>query len=131
MAPNQMHAEPASVQREERGVQEPEHFEVEPGVDVDGEALSVVEAEAAEAAADLSVTSFKCAGCGLSHGHATDKHRASDSFDMSHEEAGTEMGTNPNCHCGANELAARNVPGAESTASSAPVPEHVNAALGR
>lgn len=57
-------------------------------------------------ARDGRVQSWKCAGCGLSHGHDTDKHRASDSFSMSESDV-RAMDSNGNCHCGVNELGRR------------------------
>jgi hypothetical protein len=64
---------------------------------------------------------FKCAHpkCGLVHEHDTNKHRASDDFDMSVEES-AEMEANPNCHCGLGELARRD------DVSDAPSPSRAN-----
>jgi len=52
----------------------------------------------------FSVRGFKCAKCGLAHMHDTNKHRATDSFDMGDSEA-ADMEFNPNCHGGVNQLA--------------------------
>lgn len=95
-------------------------------------------AQEVDATADgFEVRDFKCVACGLTHGHTTDKHRASDvdGFDMSAGDAG-DMDMNPNCHCGVHELAARpdhyGVDGdvAQGRADKAPVPEHVHTMIG-
>lgn len=75
----------------------------------------------------MDVTGFKCVHekCGLVHGHDTTKHRTSDSFDMSEDEA-AQMDTNPNCHCSLNEAARTGVEGAPSPSRAndmAPVPD--------
>lgn len=80
-----------------------------------------------EMASDFDVDGFKCAheDCGLVHTHSTTKHRASDDFDVSDEEAGN-MEANPNCHCGLGEMARRDVEGAPSPSranSMAPIPD--------
>lgn len=81
----------------------------------------------AEMAGSFKISGFKCAHeqCGLVHGHATDKHRVGDSFDVSdHDVAGMEM--SPNCHCGLNELAKRGVDGAPTPSQAndtAPIPD--------
>lgn len=87
--------------------------------------------EELDAAADSArATGFKCAHpkCGLVHGHATNKHRTGDSFDMSHSEA-AQMEANPNCHCGLNGVARRSdVPSAPSPSeanSKAPIPDQM------
>lgn len=104
--------------------------------------VGVVEAEVSSVSADglqntldsmaesFDVTGFKCAQCGLTHGHSTNKHRASDSFDVSQEEA-AEMEFNPACHCGYNAIAAgaedvdvADAPSLESASSTAPIPDH-------
>jgi len=120
--------------------QEPELEEVEGGViELDpaedaSEGISELEAEIEATADGFSVRGFKCTKCGLAHGHATDKHRASDSFAMNHEEAG-QLDFNPNCHCGAHALAHGQGPGsvdrreARSVADQAPVPESVQQEL--
>lgn len=76
----------------------------------------------------FEVSGFKCVGCGLSHGHDTDKHRSSDSFNMSHEEAGN-MEANSVCHCGVNAIGYGddgpdrvNRSEARSVADNAPIP---------
>jgi hypothetical protein len=71
---------------------------------------------------------FKCAHpqCGLVHEHNTNKHRASDSFNMSDVEAAS-MEANPNCHCGLGELARRDdvsdAPSPSRANDKAPVPD--------
>lgn len=55
----------------------------------------------------FNVRAFKCVKCGLAHEHDTVKHRVSDSFDISEEDAATDMEFNSVCHCGYNEVAAR------------------------
>lgn len=90
------------------------------GADVLHEAID----EVAEA---FTVGGFKCVHeqCGLVHNHGTTKHRASDTFDMSEEEAAS-MEANPNCHCGLGELARRGVAGApdvDRAESMAPIPD--------
>lgn len=76
----------------------------------------------------FSVRDFKCVKCGIVHGHDTTKHRASDSFDMSEDEA-SSMKFNPNCHCGVQELGRRGSDygvdegDAARTAGSAPIPD--------
>jgi len=80
-----------------------------------------------EVAEGFSVGGFKCVHekCGLVHNHDTTKHRASDTFDMSDEEAAS-MEANPNCHCGLGELARRGVSGApdvDRAESMAPIPD--------
>lgn len=83
-----------------------------------------------EGAESFSVTGFKCAECGLAHGHDTSKHRVSDAFAMGDDDA-ADMDANPCCHCGAHEAAARagelGIDGgkARSTAGKAPVPDSV------
>lgn len=73
------------------------------------------------------MSGFKCVhqDCGLVHGHDTTKHRGSDSFDMSDEEA-AQMEANPNCHCGLNEAARTGVEDAPSPSRAnemAPIPD--------
>lgn len=60
----------------------------------------------ADMASGFDVTGFKCTECGLAHMHDTNKHRASDSFDMGEGEAAS-IDMNPNCHCGVQELGRR------------------------
>lgn len=126
-------AELAQDQRERaREVAEPD-AEVELDVGT-GEDIQELQAEIEMTAEGFRVSDFKCQKCGLAHGHDTDKHRASDSFELSHEEA-AEMDFNPNCHCGAHELAQRggdfgvDESKAANTARSAPVPESVKKQL--
>jgi len=63
-----------------------------------------------------------------SKSHSTNKHRASDDFSMSSDEA-AEMEANPNCHCGLAELARRgDVSGTPSPSRAndmAPVPDEM------
>lgn len=120
--------------------QEPELEEVEGGIiELDpaedaSEGLAALESEIEATAEGFSVRGFKCTKCGLAHGHDTDKHRASDSFGMNHEQAGA-MEFNPNCHCGVHALAHGQGPDtvnrsdARSTADGAPVPESVQQEL--
>lgn len=88
-------------------------------------------------ASDMTVSSFKCAACGLSHGHDTNKHRAGDSFEASGKDLAEGMEFNPNCHCGAHELAARGSEfgvdevAAQDTAGRAPVSDDVKRAVNR
>lgn len=86
-----------------------------------------LQAELAAIADSMDVSGFKCAheDCGLVHNHSTNKHRASDDFDMSDDEA-ADMEANPNCHCGLNELAHRGVSDAPSPSTAnnrAPIPD--------
>jgi len=120
--------------------QEPELDEVEGGViELDpatdsSEGIAELEAELERTAEGFSVSGFKCTQCGLAHGHDTDKHRASDSFAMNHEEAG-QMDFMPNCHCGVHALSRGRGPesvdhaSARQTADEAPVPESVQRQL--
>jgi len=83
-----------------------------------------------EATADsMDVRGFKCVHekCGLVHGHDSTKHRSSDSFDMSDNEA-AEMEANPNCHCGLNELARTGVSDMSPSRanSKAPIPDEMS-----
>lgn len=85
--------------------------------------------EALSTVADgFSVRGFKCGKCGLAHMHDTDKHRASDSFDMSVDEAASMEYANF-CHCGVNELARHgndygvDEGSASRTAGNAPIPD--------
>jgi len=79
-------------------------------------------------AREFDVTGFKCPTCGLAHMHGTNKHRASDAFDISVSDT-ADMDYNPNCHCGVNELARRgsdfgvDETAASSTAGHAPIPD--------
>lgn len=129
----------AEVIQEE--VAQPE-VEVEATVGASSE-LSVEAAglqDALDTVADgFSVRGFKCAKCGLAHMHDTNKHRASDSFSMSEDEA-AGMEFNPNCHCGVQELGRHgsdygvDESSAARTAGSAPIPDaaarEMNAAFG-
>jgi len=105
--------------------------EMQSSIQVEGG--SSVEAQGLHAALDsmaegFDVTGFKCPTCGLAHMHDTNKHRATDSFSMSDDEAAS-MDYNPNCHCGVNELARRgsdfgvDESSAAGTASHAPIPD--------
>ena len=109
----------------------------QPEVEVDGVAASdtsmTVEASGLQSALDgiadgFSVNGFKCAKCGLAHMHSTNKHRASDSFDMSDKDAAS-MEFNPNCHCGVQELGRHGSDygvsegDAARTAGGAPIPD--------
>ncbi len=85
----------------------------------------------------FDVSGFKCVHeeCGLVHNHDTTKHRGSDSFDMSDDEAAS-MEANPNCHCGLGEAARTGVDGAPSPDKAndmAPIPgsmaRHLDASL--
>lgn len=107
----------------------------EPDVDVEldvggGEDVAELQSEIEMAAEGFRVSDFKCQKCGLAHGHDTDKHRASDTFELSHEEA-SDMEANPSCHCGPHELAHRgseygvDESKAASVARDAPVPESI------
>lgn len=98
---------------------------VERAGDVTG--VSELHSELSEMADSFNVRGFKCAHeeCGLLHQHDTTKHRGSDSFDMSEEEA-AEMEANPNCHCGLAEAARTGVSGAPSPTQAnkdAPIPD--------
>lgn len=111
------------IEEVERGHEGPD-VELEVSPDVSGG--SRLQGALDEMADDFGVNGFKCAHpqCGLVHGHSTNKHRASDSFDMSESEAASMEG-NPNCHCGLNELAYRGVSGAPSPSDAnakAPIP---------
>jgi len=75
----------------------------------------------------FDVSGFKCVHeeCGLVHNHDTTKHRGSDSFDMSDDEAAS-MEANPNCHCGLGEAARTGFEGSPSPDKAndmAPIPE--------
>jgi hypothetical protein len=109
----------------------------QPEVSVEGSASEdegvSVEAMGLQAALDgiaegYNVDGFKCSKCGLAHMHSTNKHRATDSFDMSDDEAAS-MEFNPNCHCGVQELGRHGSDygvdegSAASTAGSAPIPD--------
>ena len=102
--------------------------QVEARPDVEGAAQ--LHGELDNIAGDASVSGFKCSHeeCGLVHTHDTTKHRGSDDFDMSEEEAG-HMESNPNCHCGLNQLAREGVDGAPSPSranSMAPIPNKMS-----
>jgi hypothetical protein len=81
-----------------------------------------------EMASSFDVSGFKCSTCGLAHMHSTNKHRASDSFDISVEDAAS-FETNPNCHCFLHEAKYRsNEMGidkqeVEGVAEHAPIPD--------
>lgn len=86
-------------------------------------------AEAESMADSFNVGGFKCAHekCGLVHSHDTTKHRASDSFDMSDDEAAS-MEANPNCHGGLNELARTGVANKspDQANRTAPIPDEMS-----
>lgn len=101
--------------------------QIEARPDVEGAAQ--LHGELENIAEDADVSDFKCAhqNCGLVHTHDTTKHRGSDDFDMSEEEAAS-MESNPNCHCGLNELAHKGVEGAPTPSranSKAPIPSEM------
>ena len=103
-------------------------IQVEAAPDVEG--AEQLHAALDETADSFDVSGFKCAheDCGLVHTHDSTKHRASDDFDMSESEAAS-MEANPNCHCGLNELARRDVNGAPSPSranSMAPIPNEMS-----
>ena len=88
---------------------------------------SELHAELDSIADSMDVHGFKCVHeeCGLVHNHDTTKHRSSDSFDMSDDEA-AQMEMSPNCHCGLGEAARTGVEGAPSPSKAndmAPVPD--------
>lgn len=105
-------------------------LELDTGGETEG--VSELVSELEETADGFRVNDFKCPKCGLAHGHDTDKHRASDSFGITHKEA-ADMEFNPNCHCGYNEMAYRGrseygingAPSPEKASDNAPVPQHV------
>jgi len=75
---------------------------------------------------DFRMGGFKCVHqeCGLVHNHDTTKHRGSDSFDMSEDEA-AQMESTSVCHCGLGEAARTGVDGAPSPSRAnemAPIP---------
>lgn len=74
------------------------------------------------AAAHARVGGYKCQKCNLAHTHDTDKHRASDSYGLTHEDA-AGMEFNPNCHCGLHNVAHRS---GELGVSDAPTPSRAN-----
>jgi len=78
---------------------------------------------------DLDVSGFTCVKCNLTHGHDTNKHKASDTFAFGEDEAAS-MEYSPNCHCSLNSLAAGIEDHSvdmtlEEASSTAPVPETV------
>lgn len=94
----------------------------EAGVSVSG--ASALHSALDSIADSFNVSGFKCTECGLAHMHDTTKHRASDAFDMSDEEAAS-MDYNANCHCGYNEAAHKGIADVspESAARTAPIPD--------
>lgn len=106
-------------------------IQVERRPDVQGAAQ--LHAEVESVADSMDVRGFKCVHekCGLVHGHDTTKHRGSDSFDMSEDEA-AQMEANPNCHCGLNELAHKGVANKSPSQanSTAPIPDEMSRHLG-
>jgi hypothetical protein len=101
-------------------------IQVEARPDIEGGAE--LQSALGEIADEFDVGGFKCAHpqCGLVHTHDTNKHRASDDFSMSGDEA-AEMEANPNCHCGLNELARRDdvsgTPSPSRANDMAPIPD--------
>jgi len=103
-------------------------------LDLSGEAEGVDElvSELKNTADSFSVRDFKCAKCGLPHGHKTSKHRVKDSFKVSAKDT-SEMPFNPTCHCGYNwvahhgksELGIRDAPSPENASDTAPIPQHI------
>ena len=103
-----------------------------PEVDVSVERRDIGGADQLHAELDamadsMDVTGFKCVheNCGLVHNHDTTKHRGSDSFDMSEDEA-AQMEANSVCHCGLNDAARSGVDGAPSPSRAndmAPIPD--------
>jgi hypothetical protein len=95
------------------------------GADVEG--AKQLQASLDEMADDFRMSGFKCVHqeCGLVHNHDTTKHRGSDSFDMSEDEA-AQMEMNSVCHCGLNQMAKEGVEGAPTRSkanSMAPIPD--------
>ena len=86
-------------------------------------------------ASEYDVAGFKCVSCGLAHGHDTNKHRASDTFELGAAEAAAKMDYNPNCHCGVQELSRHGgdfgVDEGEASriASGAPIPDEEAVAM--
>jgi len=110
--------------------------EMESSIQVEG---SKIEANGLHAALDtmaegFDVTGFKCPTCGLAHMHSTNKHRATDSFDMGSEESAS-YDTNPNCHCFVHEASRRademgiDKSKAQRIAEGAPVPDSLTQEL--
>lgn len=89
-------------------VQDAQQTTIDGSADVTISGVSDLKSSIENDARDGRVQSWKCAGCGLSHGHDTDKHQATatDGFDLSESEA-QEMDSNSSCHCGVNELGRR------------------------
>lgn len=106
------------IEQIQEETQAPE-VQVEARPDIEGGAE--LQSALSEIADEFTVGGFKCAHpeCGLVHTHDTNKHRASDDFSMSEDEA-AEMEANPNCHCGLGELARRD------DVSDAPTPSRAN-----
>lgn len=73
--------------------------EVDPTVSVEAAGLQEMLREDADT---FDVTGFKCVNCGLVHSHDTTKHRLSDDFDISEEDAAS-LDSNSVCHCGVQE----------------------------
>lgn len=122
-----------TIQKQEFEQVEGEHSS--PSVSVEG-SVAVAGAEALHSALDsiadsFDVRGFKCSECGLAHMHDTTKHRASDKFDMSEDEAAS-MDYNPNCHCGVQELGRHgsdfgiDQSEAARTARNAPIPDEAS-----
>lgn len=84
---------------------EVEHDSLSHSVDVDAGAsidTGDLQQSLSEIADDFDVTGFKCVKCGLAHMHDTTKHRLSDTFDVSDEDAAS-LDYNSVCHCGVQE----------------------------
>jgi len=115
------------IEQIQEQTQTPE-VQVEARPDIDGGAE--LQATLGEIADDFEVGGFKCAHpqCGLVHSHDTNKHRASDDFSMSDDEAAS-MEANPNCHCGLGELARRDdvsdAPSPSRAENMAPIPDEM------
>lgn len=58
-----------------------------------------------EMADSFDVSGFKCVKCGLVHQHDTTKHKISETFDITEDDAATQFEYNPVCHCGVQEAA--------------------------
>lgn len=115
-----------TIQKEE--VEQINSDHAAPEISIEGGA-SVAGAEELHGALDniadsFDMTGFKCTECGLAHMHDTTKHRATDAFDMSDEDAAS-MDYNSNCHCGYNEAAHKGISDVSPSqaARTAPIPD--------
>jgi len=93
------------MQAIEQPVQEVEVEHDSLSVDVDAGAsvdTGNLQERLGDMADDFDVTGFKCVKCGLAHMHDTTKHRLSDTFDVSDEDAAS-LDYNSVCHCGVQE----------------------------